>query len=61
MQQVKSRGWALASAVIAVAPIFAGPHYLLSLPMGTWALIVLSRPDVKAAFDVAQATRKNDG
>lgn len=49
MRHLESYGFAMVSAILAVLPIL-GPHYIVSLPMGMWALIVLTRPEVKAAF-----------
>ncbi len=49
MRRLESYGFALAGAILAVVPL-PGPHYLLSLPVGVWALVVLTQPQVKAAF-----------
>lgn len=49
MRHLESYGFAMVAAILAVLPILR-PLYLVSLPMGIWALIVLTRPDVKAAF-----------
>ena len=37
------------SAVLALAPL-CGPCAVLGIPLGIWALVVLVRPEVKAAF-----------
>jgi len=48
MLHLRSFGWALAAAILALLP--CGPSWLLVLPAGIWALVVLTAPDVKAAF-----------
>jgi len=50
MLQLTSRRWAIAASVLAVSPIPSGPFWPLSLPLGIWALVVLNRPQVRAAF-----------
>jgi tRNA A-37 threonylcarbamoyl transferase component Bud32 len=45
---LRSHGWALAGAILALLP--CGPSWLLVLPAGLAALAVLTAPDVKAAF-----------
>jgi hypothetical protein len=37
------------AAIISLIPVCSG-CYVLGIPFGIWALIVLSRPEVKAAF-----------
>jgi hypothetical protein len=45
--------WCVLTAVLAIAPVtLATP---LGLPLGLWALVVLLRPDVKAAFGPKQS------
>jgi len=51
MSHFKSHGLAVAAAILALMPIHAG--FLLGLPMGIWALIVLTRSDVQKAFTLA--------
>jgi tRNA A-37 threonylcarbamoyl transferase component Bud32 len=51
MSYLKSHGLAVAAAILALLPIHAG--FLLGLPMGIWALIVLTRSDVQKAFSLA--------
>ena len=48
MLRVRSHGWAMVASFMALWP--CSPTSLLGLPMGIWALIVLGRPNVKAAF-----------
>jgi len=40
----------LAAAIIALAPCVS-PCCLVGLPVGIWALVVMNRPEVKAAFE----------
>ncbi|GIX49851.1 MAG: hypothetical protein KatS3mg132_045 [Limisphaera sp.] len=49
MLKIRSFGWALTAAILAVIPC-TSPCCLLGLPIGIWALIVLYRPEVQAAF-----------
>ncbi len=46
--RTQSRFWALTAIFLAPLPI--GPGFLVGLPLAIWLLIVLTRPDVKAAF-----------
>ena len=48
MLRLRSHAWALCGAVLALLP--CGPWWLVSLPVGIWALAVLTAPEVKAAF-----------
>jgi phage shock protein PspC (stress-responsive transcriptional regulator)/tRNA A-37 threonylcarbamoyl transferase component Bud32 len=41
-------GWIMAATLLMMFPI--GFHCLLSVPIGSWTLIVLRKPEVKAAF-----------
>ncbi|CAM3510385.1 hypothetical protein G4177_07155 [Corallococcus sp. ZKHCc1 1396] len=52
MKNLQSYGWSLAAAIICCIPC-CGPCSCLSLIPGIWSLIVLNRPDVKAAFSSA--------
>ena len=47
---LRSYGWAVAASVLAVLPLSAG--FMIGVPMGIWALIVLYRSDVQEAFAV---------
>ncbi len=49
MLKLRSYGWSLAASVLALIPCIS-PCCVLGLPIGTWALVVLSRPEVKAAL-----------
>ncbi|UCF16859.1 MAG: hypothetical protein JSW59_05255, partial [Phycisphaerales bacterium] len=48
---LKSHGLAVTAAILALLPIHTG--FMLGLPMGIWALIVLTRSDVQEAFTLA--------
>jgi tRNA A-37 threonylcarbamoyl transferase component Bud32 len=48
MLQLRSHGWALAAAALALVP--CGPTWLVSFPAGIWALTALTAADMKAAF-----------
>jgi spore maturation protein SpmB len=41
--------WAVAVCILAAVPLL-GPCYVLGIPFGIWGVIVLRRPDVRAAF-----------
>ena len=49
MKNLESYGLAMAASIIAMIPCFS-PCCLLGLPIGIWALVVLSKPEVKSAF-----------
>jgi hypothetical protein len=49
MMRLQSFGWAMAAAILAVIPCLS-PCCCLGIPFGIWALVVLSKPEVKAAF-----------
>lgn len=49
MKNLESRGFAIAAAVVAMLPLF-WPCFLLGLPLGIWALVVLCDPQVKPLF-----------
>lgn len=49
MKNAESFGFAMAAAIIAMIPCVS-PCCLLGLPLGIWAIIVLVKPEVKAAF-----------
>ncbi len=48
MKNLQSWGFAMASAILALIPCFA--CCLLGWPIGIWAIVVLVKPEVKAAF-----------
>ncbi|MDR3402029.1 MAG: serine/threonine-protein kinase [Chthoniobacter sp.] len=47
MKRLEGYGWAIASAILA---ILISPGNLIGLPLGIWALVELSRREVRAAF-----------
>jgi hypothetical protein len=49
MQKLASHGLAVTAAIVAMIPCFS-PCCVLGLPFGIWALVVLSRPEVKSQF-----------
>jgi predicted lysophospholipase L1 biosynthesis ABC-type transport system permease subunit len=49
MQQLRSWGFGLTVSILAMIPCVS-PCCLLGLPIGIWAIVVLVRPEVKAAF-----------
>jgi hypothetical protein len=57
MRNRLSSVWATIGCVLAILPLsLAWP---LSLPIGLWALAILTRPDAKAAFAAAAASRSS--
>jgi hypothetical protein len=50
MKNLESRSFAMAAAVVVMLPVFM-PGFLLGLPLGIWALVVLSDPQVKPLFE----------
>lgn len=49
MKRLEGHGWAVAASILALAPCIS-PCCLIGLPVGIWALVVLFKPEVKAAF-----------
>lgn len=49
MKKCESYGWAMTASIIAMIPCIS-PCCLVGLPIGIWALVVLSKPEVKSAF-----------
>jgi predicted Ser/Thr protein kinase len=47
MKRLESYGWAVAASMLAM---FITPGNIIGLPVGIWALVVLRRPEVRAAF-----------
>lgn len=47
MKHLESYGWAITAAILA---ILVSPGNIIGLPLGIWALAVLSRSEVRAAF-----------
>jgi hypothetical protein len=52
MRRAQSRRWALAGSIVALVP--HSVMFIVLIPAGIWSLFVLSRRDVKAAFDAHQ-------
>jgi len=50
MSRLRSRELCLVASVLAMIPCTTAICCLVGLPMGIWALIVLNRPEVRAAF-----------
>ena len=49
MKSLESYSLVMTVSVIAMIPCFS-PCCLIGLPIGIWALVVLSKPEVKSAF-----------
>jgi hypothetical protein len=49
MKRLENHGLAVAASVLAIIPC-TSPCCLLGIPAGIWALMVLSKPEVKSAF-----------
>ena len=49
MKRLQNYSMAKTAAILSVIPCL-GPCYLLGIPFGIWALVVLADPNVKAAF-----------
>ena len=49
MKSLENYGLAMAASIIAMIPCFS-PCCLLGLPIGIWALVTLTKPEVKSAF-----------
>jgi hypothetical protein len=49
MKKLQSYRLAMAASIIAMIPCLS-PCCLIGLPIGIWALVVLSKPEVKSAF-----------
>ncbi len=49
MKNLQAYGFAMTSAILALVPCVS-PCCLLGFPVGIWALVVLSKQEVKAAF-----------
>jgi predicted Ser/Thr protein kinase len=54
MRKLESYGLAMTASILAVVP--SGVGCIIGLPFGIWSLIVLLRPEIRAAFD----RRRND-
>lgn len=49
MRQLRNWPLAMAGAIIAMIPCF-GPCCCIGLPVGIWALVVLNKPEIRAAY-----------
>jgi hypothetical protein len=49
MKNLQSYGLANTGAILALIPC-CGPCFCLGIPLGIWALVVLRKPEVRAAF-----------
>jgi hypothetical protein len=49
MKKLESHGLAMTASILAMVPCIS-PCCLIGLPFGIWALVVLSKPEVKNAF-----------
>jgi len=49
MKKLESHGFAMAASILALVPCVS-PCCLVGLPIGIWSLVVLAKPEVKAAF-----------
>lgn len=50
MRNLENYGMAMAAAIIACIPCCGSPCYILGIPFGIWALVVLNDAQVKASF-----------
>lgn len=50
MRQVKAYGLSLTAAIITAFPMCTTCCCLFGMPIGIWAIVVLMKPEVKAAF-----------
>jgi len=49
MKKLENYGLAMTASILAMIPCFS-PCCLIGLPIGIWAVVVLSKPEVKSAF-----------
>ena len=49
MRKLENYGLAMAASIIAMIPCIS-PCCLVGLPVGIWAVVVLSKPEIKSAF-----------
>lgn len=57
MLRGSSYGWSVTASILALVPIFS-PCFLVGIPIGVWALLVLRTPEVRASFGVSSTTDK---
>ncbi|MGD0525566.1 MAG: hypothetical protein ABSE49_10500 [Polyangiaceae bacterium] len=53
MLRVRMWGLALAGCIVAAIPITSSACCLLTLPFSIWAIVVLVKPEIRAAFKLA--------
>jgi len=58
MNRLESRGLAVTSAGLMLVPLT--PAWLITMPIGIWALVVLSKVEVKAAFNSHRRPQEAD-
>jgi hypothetical protein len=56
MRSLKSYGLSMGGAIVSIVPVATG-CCCTGIPFGVWALVVLSRPEVKDAFAAARSSR----
>jgi hypothetical protein len=49
MKKLERYGWAITASILALVPCVS-PCCLVGAPFGIWALVVLSKPEIKSAF-----------
>lgn len=59
MRSLSSYGWSMAGAIVSLIPCATG-CCCTGIPFGIWALVVLSRPEVKAAFAARRSSNPDD-
>ena len=55
MRKLENYGLAMTACILAMLPCH--PGFMIGLPIGLWTLLVLQRPEVKAAFDETKFNR----
>jgi hypothetical protein len=50
MMKLQSRTLAIVASVLVMIPCFTSCCCLVGIPVGIWSIVVLMKPDVKAAF-----------
>ncbi len=55
MLQLRSHAWAMAASILAM---LSPPGFILGVPCGIWALIVLTRRDVREVFEAKEQQRR---
>jgi hypothetical protein len=59
MLKLRSYAWAMAAAILAIISVLSCS--VLGLILGLWAFVVLSKPEVRAAFDPNQPRTQSGG